>query len=109
MDNPLAQTPNDLFSIQSRPSRVWDQVRHFNRKLEPLFRAKKFSLMSRSPSAFFRGTNHLYWADFGKSDLLKAFGDGKDTRLWINGDLHCDHFGSFTDATGRLVYDLNNF
>ncbi len=109
MDNTLAQNPNDLFSIQSRPSRVWDQVRHFNRKLEPTLRAKKFSLMAQSPSAFFRGTNHLYWADWGKSDLLKVFGGGKDTRLWINADLYNGHFGSFTDATGRLVYDLNDF
>src|SRR5665213_2988188 len=73
MDNTLAQNPNDLFSIQSRPSRVWDQVRHFNRKLEPSLRTKKFSLTAKSSPAFFRATDHLYWADFEKSDLLRPF------------------------------------
>jgi uncharacterized protein (DUF2252 family) len=71
--------------------------------------AKKFFLMSQSPFTFFRGTDHLFWADFGKSGLLEPFGGGKDTRLWISADLHCDNFGSFTDAAGRLVYGLNDF
>lgn len=65
--------------------------------------------MVQSPWAFFRATNHLFWADFGKSDWSEAFGGDKATRTWINGDLQWDNFGSFTDATGRLVYDLNSF
>src|SRR5205814_854996 len=62
-----------------------------------------------SPFAFFRGTNHLFWSDFGKSDLLDRFGGGKKTRLWVCGDAHHDNFGSFADASGRLVYDLDDF
>lgn len=65
--------------------------------------------MAQSPWAFFQGTNHLFWADLGESDWLGAFGGGKGTRIWIDGNLHCGNFGSFTDATDRLVYDLNNF
>ena len=93
----------------ARQAWVRDQIRHFNRKLEPRFRARKFSLLSQSPLHFFRGTNHLFWFDFGGCDLINTFGGGKGTRIWICGDLHCDNLGSFTDSTGRLVYDLNDF
>ena len=65
--------------------------------------------MSQSPWAFFQGTNHLFWADLGESEWLDSFGGAKGTRTWISGDLHYGSFESFTDATGRLVYDLNNF
>ena len=64
---------------------------------------------SRDPFAFFRGTDHLFWADFGPSRLLRHFGGKKSTRTWISGDLHCDNLGTFTDAMGWLVYDLNDF
>ncbi len=92
-----------------RPSWVRDHIARFNRKLEPRFRKLKGTLLSQSPFAFFRGTDHLFWADFGRSPLLEEFGGGKKTRLWISGDAHCGNFGSFTDATGRLVYDLDDF
>ncbi len=65
--------------------------------------------MAQAPWDFFRGTNHLFWADLGKSAWLDSFGGKKGTRIWIVGDLHFGNFGSFTDSTGRLVYDLNNF
>jgi uncharacterized protein (DUF2252 family) len=88
---------------------VKDHIRRFNQGLEPRSREKKFSLMTQSPWSFFQGTNHLFWADLGESEWLGAFGGDKGTRTWICGDLHYGNFGSFTDATGRLVYDLNNF
>ncbi len=99
----------DPRSPHSRPEWVREQILHFNRKLEPRFLQKKFSLMAQSHFAFYRGTDHLFWSDFGGSGLEETFGGGKDTRLWISGDLHRDNFGSFTDATGRLVYDLTDF
>ena len=104
-ENPLA----DPFSPKPRPGEVREQIQKFNRKLETRFQTVKFSRMRQSFFAFYRGSDHMFWADLGESGLLKAFGGGKDTRLWINGDSHCDNFGSFTDATGRLVYDLNDF
>ncbi len=94
---------------RSRPSWVKDQIRSFNQNLESRSRDKKFSLMAHSPDTFFQGTNHLFWTDFAESDWLGAFGGDKGTRIWISGDLHFTNFGSFIDATGRLVYDLNNF
>jgi uncharacterized protein (DUF2252 family) len=92
-----------------RPAWVKDRIRLFNRKLEPRFREKKLQLMAQSPFAFYRGTGHLFWEDLGKSELVDRFGGGKGTRIWISGDLHADNFGSFRDAAGRIVYDLNDF
>ncbi|HUO56771.1 MAG TPA: DUF2252 family protein, partial [bacterium] len=94
---------------QSRAPLIKAQIERYDRKLEPRFRKTKWSLMAGSPFAFFRGTNHLFWSDFGDSKLLDHFGGGKGTRVWICGDAHCDNFGSFTDAGGRLVYELNDF
>ncbi|HVZ79189.1 MAG TPA: DUF2252 family protein [bacterium] len=92
-----------------RPEWVRERIRRQDRPLEPRFRKAKWSLMARSPFFFFRGSNGLFWADLARSPLLEGFGGGKGTRLWVSGDAHCDNFGSFTDATGRLVYDLTDF
>ena len=34
-------------------------------------------------------------------------GDG--ARIWIQGDLHAENFGTYLDAGGRLVFDVNDF
>jgi len=103
------QTSPELSPIQSRSELVWGRIRKFNRKLESSFRRKKFSRMAKSPFEFFRSTGHLYWEDLGQHGLLEAFGDGKDTRLWIHGHLDCGQFIRAADATGRLVVDLGSF
>lgn len=103
--------PEDGSTPSPRSRRDWleKRLRKFNRDLSAQAREVKFHLMGRSPLHFFRGTDHLFWADLGESRLLKRFGGGKATRVWISGDLHFDNFGSFTDPTGRLVFDLNDF
>lgn len=107
---PREEEPSARFTEQpGRPAWVREQVRHRDRKLEPRFRKVKWGLMAQSPFKFFRGSDHLFWADFAPSELLEDFGGGKGTRLWLSADAHCDNFGSFADATGRLVYDLNDF
>jgi uncharacterized protein (DUF2252 family) len=108
--DPFTLDPGEpLPSPKPRPSWVLEKIRYFNRGLESRQRERKYSRMAQSSFAFFRGSNHLFWSDFGPSDLLNRFGGKKGTRTWINGDAHCDNFGSFADATGRLVYDLNDF
>ena len=92
-----------------RPSWVRDRIARYDRRLEPRSRKLKWDAMSRSPFAFFRGTNHLFWDDFARSSFLDEFSGGKKTRLWVCGDAQCGHFGSFTDSSGRLVYDLDDF
>ena len=31
------------------------------------------------------------------------------SRIWIQGDLHAENFGTYLDAGGRLVFDVNDF
>jgi uncharacterized protein (DUF2252 family) len=109
MTKPFVDPKADLLFPQPRPEWVKEQVTLFNQKLETQRREEKFREMSLSSFVFFRGTDHLYWADFGESLLTRHFGGKKGTRTWLCGDMHCGNFGTFTDAKGRLVYDVNDF
>ncbi len=35
--------------------------------------------------------------------------DEESSRVWIQGDLHAENFGTYMDADGRLVFDVNDF
>jgi uncharacterized protein (DUF2252 family) len=35
--------------------------------------------------------------------------DERTSRVWIHGDLHAENFGTYMDATGRIVFDVNDF
>jgi uncharacterized protein (DUF2252 family) len=85
-----------------------DQVQAHNRGLSREWRQEKYDLVAASAAAFFRGTDHLYWADFGRSPLLEAWG-GRKLRTWLTGDLHTYNLGAFDDAQGRVVYGPNDF
>ncbi len=36
-------------------------------------------------------------------------GDDRTGRVWIQGDLHAENFGTYMDGTGVLVFDVNDF
>ena len=86
---------------------------------EPLMEADphgfriKFRKMARDPFAFYRGTACLFFADVGEGGRYADFdGDWVDedsSRIWIQGDLHAENFGTYLDADGRLVFDVNDF
>ncbi|KUJ54443.1 hypothetical protein ACZ90_65625 [Streptomyces albus subsp. albus] len=71
----------------------------------------KFRKMAASAFAFYRGTACLFYAD------LERAGDGaggpyldeRTSRVWIHGDLHAENFGTYMDATGRLIFNVNDF
>ena len=73
----------------------------------------KFRKMARDPFAFYRGTAVLFYndvgpdGDFGGRDepWMAEHGD----RVWIQGDLHVENFGTYMNADGRLVFDVNDF
>lgn len=77
------------------------------------FRAK-FRTMARDPFAFYRGTACLFYADvagsgpFAGADDRWTRQDGA-RRVWIQGDLHAENFGTYLDRDGRLVFDVNDF
>jgi uncharacterized protein (DUF2252 family) len=77
------------------------------------FRAK-FRTMARDPFAFYRGTAGLFYADVAAGGPFAGVDDrwtGEEgaRRVWIQGDLHAENFGTYLDRDGRLVFDVNDF
>ncbi|MEU8759185.1 DUF2252 domain-containing protein [Streptomyces sp. NPDC048659] len=72
----------------------------------------KFRKMAGSAFAFYRGTACLFY-----QDLEHEAHDGHDgpyldertARVWIHGDLHAENFGTYMDANGRLIFNVNDF
>jgi uncharacterized protein (DUF2252 family) len=70
------------------------------------FRAK-FRKMAADPFAFYRGSACLFYADM--SVLEDPWSDEQTSRVWIQGDLHAENFGTYMDGAGRIVFDVNDF
>lgn len=74
---------------------------------------RRFRKMARDPYAFYRGSAILFFTDVGPSGAyagrderwLVEHGD----RVWVQGDLHAENFGTYMDSDGRLVFDVNDF
>lgn len=92
----------------TRKNFVINELKAFNKGVTKKILDEKFCKMSATPFAFYRGTDHLFWADFSKDKRLKEFSSEK-TKVWLQGDLHAYNFGSFEDRNGDLVYGLNDF
>ena len=67
----------------------------------------KFRKMAASPFAFYRGSAPLFYADVVR--LEDPWADERTSRVWIQGDLHAENFGTYMDAAGILVFDVNDF
>jgi uncharacterized protein (DUF2252 family) len=105
----LAFLSSRALAAQSRTSFVVTEVTNANSLLSSATRAEKYGLMKASAFTFFRGSNHLYWKDFGNSSQLFSYGGLSSTRTWLGGDMHVDNMGSFDDDQGDVVYALNDF
>jgi uncharacterized protein (DUF2252 family) len=69
----------------------------------------KFRKMASSAFAFYRGTACLFYADVeGGKDGGPFLGE-RTSRVWIHGDLHAENFGTYLDANGRLIFNVNDF
>ncbi|MFJ8023060.1 DUF2252 domain-containing protein [Streptomyces sp. NPDC096311] len=74
----------------------------------------KFRKMAASAFAFYRGTAGLFYHDL-TAEI--GFGprrggpylDERTSRVWIHGDLHAENFGTYMDANGRLIFNVNDF
>jgi uncharacterized protein (DUF2252 family) len=80
----------------------------------PIAFRSKFRTMARDPSSFYRGTACLYYADLAEGGPFAGVDDAwlnveGARRIWIQGDLHAENFGTYLDAGGRLVFDVNDF
>jgi uncharacterized protein (DUF2252 family) len=68
---------------------------------------RKFRKMAASPFAFYRGSACLFYADIhGDPD---PFLDAFTRRVWVHGDLHAENFGTYMNAEGVLVFNVNDF
>jgi len=74
---------------------------------EPRAFRRKFRKMAASPFAFYRGSAALFYADVAR--LEDRWADDRTSRVWIQGDLHAENFGTYMDEQGILVFDVNDF
>jgi uncharacterized protein (DUF2252 family) len=95
-------------AAEVRAEWVLNQINQKNASLPPALRAEKYGLMGESMFAFFRATNHIYWTDYGASPLLATFG-GPTTRVWLQGDAHCDNVSALLTNQNAVVFDLDDF
>lgn len=67
----------------------------------------KFRKMAESSFAFYRGSAGLFYADVSRDD--DPFLNEQTSRVWIQGDLHAQNFGTYMNGAGQLVFDVNDF
>lgn len=68
---------------------------------------RRFRKMASDPFAFYRGSACLYYADIIDDD--DPWADDRTGRVWIQGDLHAQNFGTYMDDDGVFVFDVNDF
>jgi uncharacterized protein (DUF2252 family) len=76
-------------------------------RADPVAFRRKFRKMAAAPFAFYRGTACLFYADMAHED--DPWADERTSRVWIQGDLHAENFGTYMDSSGTLVFDVNDF
>jgi uncharacterized protein (DUF2252 family) len=68
---------------------------------------RKFRKMASDPFDFYRGSAPLFYHDIDRVD--DRWADERTSRVWIQGDLHAGNYGTYMDAEGVLVFDVNDF
>ncbi len=68
---------------------------------------RRFRRMAAAPFAFYRGAACLFYADMAGDE--DPWADERTSRVWIQGDLHAENFGTYMDSAGTLVFDVNDF
>ncbi|GHE28180.1 hypothetical protein GCM10017673_33050 [Streptosporangium violaceochromogenes] len=76
---------------------------------DPAAFRRKFRKMAASPFAFYRGSASLFYADMTGAFADDSFLDCQTRRVWIHGDLHAENFGTYMNASGVLVFNVNDF
>ncbi|HET7305991.1 MAG TPA: DUF2252 domain-containing protein [Segeticoccus sp.] len=68
---------------------------------------RKFRKMAADPFAFYRGSACVFYADVAQQE--DRWADERTSRVWIQGDLHAENFGTHMNGDGVLVFDVNDF
>ncbi len=92
----------------NRRANIINAIQQFNHRLSKEEFQEKAKRMAESAFRFYRGTNHIFWADFAGDWQLSRFGN-QHTRLWVQGDAHIQNLGAFRTHRGEIVYGLNDF
>jgi uncharacterized protein (DUF2252 family) len=74
---------------------------------DPAAFRRKFRKMAADPFSFYRGSACLFYADVVTDD--DPFANDHTSRVWIQGDLHAQNFGTYMNSDGVLVFDVNDF
>jgi len=74
---------------------------------DPAAFRRKFRKMAADPFAFYRGSACLFYDDVAHLD--DPWVDERTSRVWIQGDLHAENYGTYMDSAGILVFDVNDF
>lgn len=88
------------------PSRA-DPIREiaaFNKGRHPELLALKYRKMAATPFGYFRGTNHLFHADWPGGAWLDRM-----PAVWLNGDLHLENFGTYRGDNRLVYFDIGDF
>lgn len=94
---------------QRRQTMIDVFTRAFQETVEPRKDAwrVKFRKMASSPFAFYRGSAPLFYTDLVQDD--DPFLDHTTSRVWVQGDMHAENFGTYINSEGVLVLDVNDF
>ncbi|MEO5873629.1 MAG: DUF2252 domain-containing protein [Streptosporangiaceae bacterium] len=68
---------------------------------------RRFRKMASDPFAFYRGSAPIFYADIVHDD--DPWADERTSRVWIQGDLHAQNFGTYMNDDGVFVFDVNDF
>ena len=68
-------------------------------KADPDAFRTKFRKMAADPFAFYRGSACVFYADV--ADREDPWADERTGRVWIQGDLHAENFGTYMDGAGH--------
>jgi uncharacterized protein (DUF2252 family) len=75
--------------------------------IDPAAFRRKFRKMAASPFAFYRGSACLFYADV--APVADPYLNERTSRVWVHGDLHAENFGTYMNAEGLLVFNVNDF
>ena len=93
----------------NRPQQVLEALATANAGLSDAQREAKYTKLAESPYRFFRGTNHLYWADVWHDWRFALYGGLPETQTWLQGDAHAYNFGAYGHHDDSVRYGMDDF
>ncbi|MGI8614200.1 MAG: DUF2252 domain-containing protein [Nocardioidaceae bacterium] len=92
---------------QQQIVRVFEEAFAELMSADPVGFRTKYRKMAANPFAFYRGSACLFYADL--KTFKDPWADQRTSRVWIQGDLHAENFGTYMNSHGVLVFDVNDF